>query len=352
MLRSEALDAFELPPVSPPPSTCRLPLYVEPAPDEALLSWLLRLATRLGVSLQVLAREAFGIDEDARSQWWRRPAPSALERITDRTGISIERLRGMTLATWQPVYRDDEASERFSHRRFTVSAPDWRAFRYVVCHQCLKADATPYLRLSWTIGWMAVCPRHGIVMTARCERCLGKLRIPRAAWNVPFSPLECTGCADELRFVDCIADPPVIRLQDTLLRGKCDGLTEIKRLGQFSWEEVIALADVLIGMFWTDLTFDEQHRLYGQFKEDINAHSLEHPSIRYTDLAFFAWLTGGWPAGAGAEVGRDMLARWASGKPNHIFRHLGQNWAGPWDPGTHDMGMQIVARLRELLEAQ
>jgi hypothetical protein len=40
-----------------------LPLYVGPAAEEALLSWLLRLATRLRVSFHVLARQAFGIDD-------------------------------------------------------------------------------------------------------------------------------------------------------------------------------------------------------------------------------------------------------------------------------------------------
>ena len=62
VLRFEPIDDA-LRPAPRPARRPPLPLYVEPAAEEALISWLLRLATRLGVSFHVLASEAFGIDD-------------------------------------------------------------------------------------------------------------------------------------------------------------------------------------------------------------------------------------------------------------------------------------------------
>jgi len=350
VLPSEAIDAPAVRTVFASTATRQFPLYVDPAPDEALVSWLLRLATRLGISMRALAHEAFVIDDrSGRSQWWRRPHPSLLERISHITGVSTLRLRRMTMETWAPVYRDDEASERFSQRCFTTIAPQWRAFRFAVCAQCLKADVTPYLRLSWTIGWLAVCPRHGTILTARCDRCRGKLRTPRYSWAVPFSPQNCTRCEDELWFVDLPADPAVIRLQDALLRGKREGFIELEGIGRLSWMEMVALTDVLIGMFWTDQTFEEQQRVIWQFRQDFNVHWSEPPSVRYADLALLAWLTQGWPHSRGVKVAQDILSQWLGGEP-HVFRHLGAQWTDPY-PEAREIERKIRARFQELLDA-
>ena len=64
-----------------------------------MLSWLLRLATRLRVSIHAIARQAFGIDDPRGfSQWWCRPDPQTLVKISERSALSAERVREMTLA--------------------------------------------------------------------------------------------------------------------------------------------------------------------------------------------------------------------------------------------------------------
>src|SRR5487761_1061846 len=111
-------------PVKSPP----LPLYVEPAAEEALLSWLLRLATRLGVSFHVLARQAFGVDDRfGHTRWWNRPHPWTLARIAERTGVSVARLRSMTFVGLESAYRDDEAPARFAGRRYDSRGREQRA---------------------------------------------------------------------------------------------------------------------------------------------------------------------------------------------------------------------------------
>lgn len=349
MLQFETFDD----PDSGSPALRQLPLYVEPEEDEVLLSWLSRLAARLGVSLHTLVRGAFWInDRWEHSQWWRRPEPQMLSRISAKTGISIERLRGMTSESWSPVYRDDEASERFSAERFRAEVPRRQGFRYVLCEQCLDAYATPYLRTPWAIGWVAVCPEHASIMTARCQKCRAKLRIGRPSSVTRFSPATCVPCGNDLRYgLHELAHPSVIRLQHALFEGKRQGTTELPGIGRVNWMEVIALADIVLGMFWTDATLAEQQRVYSLFQREYEISEMRLFSTRYCDLAFFAWLTESWPQGTGPQIAMDMLARWFSNKPNRIFRHLGVNWSDPWSPGPHQIPEQIRERLRQLLEA-
>jgi hypothetical protein len=330
----------------------QLPLYVEPKENEVLLSWLLRLATRLEVSLQTLVRAAFWIDDRReRSQWWRRPEPQMLSRIGAKTGISIERLRAMTLESWSPVYRDDEASERFSAERFRAEAPRRQGFRYVLCEQCLGAHATPYLRTPWTVGWIAVCPEHASIMTARCPKCRAKLRLGWPSSIARFAPPTCAQCGNDLRYgLHKPAHPSVIRLQHAMLEGKRQGTTELTGIGCLSWMEVVAFADVVLGIFWTDTTAAEQQRRHSLLRKEFEISDAQLPDSRYTDLAFLAWLTESWPHGRGPQIAMDMLARWLSDKPNRIFRHLGVNWSDPWNPGPHQIPEHIRERLRQLLE--
>src|SRR5690348_16930587 len=89
VLPFEAIEPRESLPARPV-SRPQFPLYVEPAAGEALLSWLLRLATRLGVSFRTLSAAGFGIDDYAVApQWSRRPHPWLLMRISQRTGLSV-----------------------------------------------------------------------------------------------------------------------------------------------------------------------------------------------------------------------------------------------------------------------
>lgn len=335
------------------PDLRQLPLYVEPKENELLLSWLLRLARRLQISLHTLVRAGFWIDDRReRSEWWRRPEPQMLSRIGAKTGISFERLRAMTFGSWSPAYRDDEASDRFSAERFRAEAPRRQGFRYVLCEECLQAHATPYLRTPWAIGWVTVCPEHASIMTAQCPKCRAKLRIGRPSSVARFSPATCVQCGNDLRYgLHEPAHPAVVRLQHALLEGKRCGTTELAGIGRVSWMELVALVDIVLGMFWTDATPPEQQRGYALFRKEYEISQTQLFSTRYCDLAFLAWLTGGWPQGSGPQIAIEMLARWLSDKPNRIFRHLGVNWSDPWNPGPHQIPQQIRARLQQLLEA-
>ncbi len=99
----------------------------------------------------------------------------------------------------------------------------------------------------------------------------------------------------------------VIRLQEALLRGKRAGVTVIDGLGTFTWDEVIAFVDILLGMFWTDTTLDERNQIVTRYEyedDDEPRSEMQFYRCRHDSLRFLAWLIEGWPNSLGASIGR------------------------------------------------
>jgi hypothetical protein len=353
VLPSEAFDAPASLPVSRSSTIRELPLYVDPLPGEALLSWLLRLARRLNLSMHALSHEAFGIDDrSGHSHWWSRPNPWLLKRISDRTGVTIERLRSMTLAKWMPVYREDEDSHRFGGPRFVSICPDYRLRRLAVCAQCLEEDPEPYLRLWWLIGWVAVCPRHATILVARCAWCRAHVRTARLSNVTPFAPRDCVSCGRNLQDGVCwLAHLSLVRLQGSLLEGKRQGVTTLDGIGRLSWPATVAFIDVMLGAYWRVLDFDEQESIRAQHEQSDVAPSLADRAYdtRYGSLQFLAWLLEGWPNSTGPRTARNLLARGLDERANRIFRHLRDDWTNPRSSEASDIEPDIRSRLRDLL---
>ncbi len=277
-----------------------------------------------------------------------------LARISEQTGVSVARLRQMTFERFEPVYRDDEARARFAGRRYDTTPPERRAHRFAVCGPCLEGDAKPYLRTQWLIGWMAVCPQHGTVLVERCDACHAGLRVAPFATVASFSPATCTRCAKNVLDDSYVpAHPSVTRMQAVLWRGKCEGVTELEGLGRLTWKEMVALADVLIGMVWTGLTLAEQQQIFRLYTSDI----LNRPPVgdglsiyddRHGSLRFLAWLLEGWPDSPGAKVGLRLLIRWLAADRNRLCRHLRPLEADLWSAGPTNFEPPIRGRLRLL----
>jgi hypothetical protein len=355
---------FEILPFEPPtPAPTRpaphvtdrtLPLYVAPLADESLFSWLQRLTTRLQVPFHTLTRQSFGIDDSSgRTLWWHRPHPWTLARIAKKTGVSISRMRKMTFEDLQPPFRQDEDSARFSARRYDTRAPDWRAYRLALCGVCLQSDPVPYVRTLWQLGWLAVCPKHHTILITRCAACRSAIRIAPFATATPFSPTTCIRCGETLLTgYYSLAHPSVVRLQEAFLKGKREGVTEFDGLGAFTWHQVVALADTLLGALWTDTTLDECNQVLRRYEHDDpdgTRREMQIYDCRHDSLRFLAWLIEGWPDSAGAVIGHDMLTRGLRRTRNRLSHHVLPRWKGhPWSPSPHDYAPEIVARMWQL----
>jgi hypothetical protein len=96
---------------------------------------------------------------------------------------------------------------------------------------------------------MAVCPHHGTILIERCRACGASLRVAPFTTSAAFSPAICARCGSELvDGRDRQVHPAVVRMQTALFRGKQAGFTELDGLGRFTWKEIVALIDVLVGM--------------------------------------------------------------------------------------------------------
>ncbi len=306
--------------------------------------------------MHTLTSQTFHInDRTGRSRWWCRPHPWLLKRISQSTAVNVAQLRRMTFESFEPVYREDEAPARFAGRRYDTRVRPSRGPRFAVCGPCLKGDTVPYLRTPWLIGWLAVCPHHGTILIERCKACHATVRTAPLATTTPFSPTICTQCGKSLlNDEDVPAHPSVARLQAALWQGKCSGIGELEGLGRLTWKEFVALADVLIGIVWTDLTLAEQERIFLLYTADpLNKPQGEDGiyDSRHGSLHFLAWLIGGWPNSPGPQVGREMLIRWLMADRNRLCRHLRPLAADHWTEGPTNFEPPIRERLRALAGA-
>jgi TniQ len=318
-----------------------------------LLSWLLRLATRLGVSFHTLATECFGVDDRlGHTHWWRRPRPGVLKRIASRTGIGLTRLHQMTLHGWQPSYRDDEVSARFTGQHFDSNAAMWRRYCWAVCGSCLEGDTTPYLRNAWLMGWLAVCPHHTAILLERCHACGLHLRAASLATTTSFSPAICKRCGTNLLGGPRrSADPAVTRIQTALLYAKQQGITELGGLGQLSWKQVVSLADVLIGMIWTELTQADREDILLIYALDQETPLEGIHDSRHESLKLLAWLVEGWPKSAGARVAQSILVRWSMLTLNQLDLLPPALYSSQWIAGPNQFEPSIRHWLQTLANA-
>ena len=350
MLPFELIDIAPARAVRKPFRAPQLPFYVEPLPDEGLLSWLLRLASRLRVSMHSLAYSSFGVDDrGGHTRWWLRPHPWLLARISERTGVPVIRLRRMTLSGYQPVYRDDEASGRFCGRRHEVLPPDRRLFGFAVCGACIAEDDRPYLRHQWSIGWMAVCTKHKLQLIERCQQCRTGLRVTRWTTATVFAPGHCTRCGESLRlFANRPAHPSVTALQEAMLAAKLEGHMDLAGLGQLNWREFVALADILLGGVWKWTTMDQRAQVRDLYAGSLSdSHGGDMYDGRHDSLRFLAWLLNGWPDDLGPQVSREMLRRWLFDDQEFASFHLPSEWAGKGGADTYEIGPEVCARIQE-----
>ena len=298
----------------------RLPARAAPLPDEALASWLLRFAGPFGVSPEALLLGDGERDVAAHPEWWRKPDPVLIAALVRGTGMSSDRIRALTFADWPDDGRDDALPERFSRQRFTVEQPSHQTRRIGVCPDCFAEDEVPYLRRTWTLGWLAACPTHGVVLVRTCPECGAKLRLPALSSDEHFMPDRCPRCAFHLaRAPRRTAPEPVMRFQQRVLGGRPAGIIDLPEVGRLTWPAAIALLDVLLGMVWIDTKPTARNQLLERIARDLRTDPFGEIADAYQGLAILAWMFEGWPTRARAAVAilraarpRRQMQRWPS----------------------------------------
>jgi hypothetical protein len=144
------------------------------------------------------------------------------------------------------------------------------------------------------------------------------------------------------------AHPNVVKLHAALLLGKQDGALEFDGIGRLSWPETVALADVLLGTFWTAVKYPERQMILRKKESDLGVEVTSDGRLygsRYRGLSLLAWLLDGWPRSPGPRIAIDLLGRWSEAKRSRISGHLHLNWSDPYDPGPYELDPKIRMRL-------
>jgi len=300
----EFFDAAERTPRS-------LPTRVAPLPDEALASWLLRFAEPFGVSPEALLLGDGEMDFATHPDWWRKPDALVVAALARSTGISGDRIRSLSFASWpddEPLV--DSVPDRFGRQRFTAERPSRQTRRIGICPDCVAEDETPYIRRTWTIGWMAACPTHGKILVRACPECGTKLRLPGLSSGDHFAPDRCPRCASRLARASARVTPePVLRLQQRVLEGRPTGIINLPEVGALAWPVAVALFDVLLGVVWIDTKPTARNQLFARIARDLSTEPFGGVADSYLGLAILAWMFETWPTRAQAAFAILRAAR-------------------------------------------
>lgn len=296
MLRPDLFAVAALPAL--PAMTGVLPLHVVPAEGEALVSWIASLSAIHGLSPPILCRTAFGIDTAADPTWWRRPSAETLGTISERSGVATSRLAAMTFAGWATA-RGDEIPHRFGSKSSAPAPPSHHRRRVrhphiATCPACLAEDTRAHLRLLWMIGWVGICPKHCIPLTARCPSCGGVLGVNHKNRDRDGSA-PCRETAMKwFGAPEHTVDAAILQLQTALIAGKQSNQTMLPGVGVLSWPTTMALVDVLLGMVWIDIPAAYRKSLFNRIATELGLDQEGHAAppwhSNYGGLLILTWL--------------------------------------------------------------
>jgi hypothetical protein len=155
----------------------RLPLSLEPLPDETWPSYLTRRAAQHGTTLAGLGTH-LGL-RDTRGRWTGRFGVALVEgdvqRVAPMLGLAPAQVDDMQLTTYDQLAFDfrglREGSAIAGTRAAAHTAWVWLAGT-TFCPRCLADDDGAW-RLSWRIPWNTTCLRHHVHLLGACSECAG-----------------------------------------------------------------------------------------------------------------------------------------------------------------------------------
>jgi hypothetical protein len=178
----------------------RIPIELEPLPNEILSSWLIRNSIANGsdpgswVSGVWFNFRVWTRDID------RHLAADKINKLSKITSLSKEQVRNMTL---EPIVEKITSD---------YSLNSQKAWPYIIptgtrgtsttngihfCKECLK-ESTPYLKKEWRLAWNVACSKHKELLLHKCQKC-DKTFAPYKVDYLNTQICKCTHCGFDLR---------------------------------------------------------------------------------------------------------------------------------------------------------
>jgi len=147
-----------------------LPRHIKPQADELLSSWLTRLSLAHGLEPRAFCTILWPAKQIWVGDIDRRATLDMLSILAEKTAISRRRAFDTTLSAYEGTLWDS-----YGPRHWLLLGTIQRQRRdrpgLQYCPQCLRADATPYFRRYWRLGFVTVCTDHDRLLLDRCPAC-------------------------------------------------------------------------------------------------------------------------------------------------------------------------------------
>jgi hypothetical protein len=174
--------------------------------DESFASWLARAAAANGLRPGELYR-IVQPGEDRNPRDLDRYADDHLvDRLAESTGADKRRLKLATFRRWTgKLFDNDYSAQKLAWLPPAGRVGGKRCHGQQFCPECLASDAAPYLRLTWRLSFITVCPIHKRLLLDRCPHCGEPFNVLRQDSR---GPMSCWSCGVDLGQSRC--EPPPV----------------------------------------------------------------------------------------------------------------------------------------------
>lgn len=167
------------------------PIRLEPAPGEALDSWIEALCHQMSTSWGDVAG-ALGLlaNGPGSAPWLARLSQEQLQAVSFATGYGRARVDAMTLARYDGKAVCLHPSTNAVGRAFPWSRARFSRF----CPQCLQRSGGRW-QLFWRLGWAFACLEHHCLLADECPQCRQRQRVRPSPSDVTPNPGHCASQA-------------------------------------------------------------------------------------------------------------------------------------------------------------
>jgi len=158
----------------------RWPVHPHPLDEESLLSWLTRIASCYNCTTDDLLKYDLGFHGDSSVLNISVPA-ELLTSLSNRTGISEQKIRQLTLVSWEPLLFNDYTEKKsdfesyvhhyslllpLNKRKKYLPKQPWKPWlpkslvASKACPECIKNTPVGAMSLAWCLPIMLSCPIH------------------------------------------------------------------------------------------------------------------------------------------------------------------------------------------------
>lgn len=195
--------------------------------DETLGSWLTRIALANGLSPSEFYPVVLPGGRLYRTDLDRLAGGDLIRSMAAYGGVGEAEVADATFRRWAGLlYETDDGRRKLIWLPWVGTTGGRTAFGQQACPLCLAEDSHPYFRMTWRLGFVTACPRHGTLLIDRCPECgapLQPLFLPPP--NGRDRMIACWSCGADYRRVPmaAVSDPRVIEREEAWRKAAREG---------------------------------------------------------------------------------------------------------------------------------